>query len=274
MPSKPGDQRPFQGLVDRCHALGNQARFENSPQSQDYIGVFGRVRRCPVDRHLIEAELVLAAAGQLAMGEGGVAEPSFGQGVEPVRIAAGVERIRHQLRVVLIVDDDAMLCEQHRVELDVEPDLEDPGRFQYRAQRGERIGRHDLVRREPGCEQPGAIAVLPVAERDIAGIVGGERERNAADLGLHRIDRVRLGLDRDMALIMHPRDQGIECVEAADGLVFVAIDRKLARGLGARSGERSRRALEACGPVLPVTLARCAVSPLAPFIPSPACGGG
>ncbi len=138
------------------------------------------------------------------------------------------------------------------------PILRMPGRFQHRAQRGERVGRPDLVRREPGREQPGAIAGLLVAERNIAGIVGRERERNAAHLGLHRIDRVRLGLDRDMALIMHPRDQGVERVEAADGLVLVAIDRKLARGLGTRRGERNRSAFEACGLVL---LARCAPSP-------------
>jgi hypothetical protein len=215
-----------------------------------------------VDGDLIETQLVLAAAGQFAMGEGGVAEPSLGQRVEPVRVAAGVERIRHQLRVVLVADDDAMLRQHHRVELDVEPDFENPGRFQHRAQCGEGVGRPDLVRREPGREQPGAIAGLLVAERNIAGIVGRERERNAAHLGLQRIDRVRLGLDRDMALIMHPRDEGVERVEAADGLILVAIDRKLARGLGTRSGERDRGALEACGSVLLATLARCAPSAL------------
>ena len=187
-----------------------------------------------------------------------MAEPSLGQRVEPVRIAAGVERIRHQLRVVLVADGDAMLCNITALNLMLKPILTS-GRFQRRAQRGERVGRPDLVRREPRREQPGAIAGLLVAERDIAGIVGCERERNAAHLGLHRIDRVRLGLDRDMALIMHPRNPGVKRVEAADGLVRVAIDRKLARGLGTCGGERNRSALEACVSVL---LARCASSPL------------
>ena len=44
-----------------------------------------------------------------------------------------------------------------------------------------------------------------------------------------------------MADIVHPRDPGIELIEAADGLVFAAIDRRLARGFGAGCGERDRR---------------------------------
>ena len=51
-------------------------------------------------------------------------EPAVGQRVQRVRVAPGVERIRHQLRVVDIAQRDAVLRQHHRVELDVEADLE------------------------------------------------------------------------------------------------------------------------------------------------------
>ena len=75
-PRQHGHQRPLQRLVDRGHALGDQARLQHAPQPQDHVGVFGRIGGRPVDRDLIEAELVLAAAGQFAMGHDGVAEPA------------------------------------------------------------------------------------------------------------------------------------------------------------------------------------------------------
>jgi hypothetical protein len=169
-----------------------------------------------------------------------VAEPAFGQSVETMRVAAGVERIGHQLRVVVIADGDAGLRKHHGVELDIEADLQDPRRFQQRAQGVERVTGRDLVRREAGCEQARAIAGLFVAERDIAGVVLRKRHRDAADFGLHRIDRRRLGLDGDMTGIVNARDKGVELVEAADGLILAAIDPGLARRLGARGGERDR----------------------------------
>src|SRR5258705_455156 len=133
-----------------------------------------------------------------------------------------------------------MLRKHYGVELDVEADLQDPCRFQQRAQRVERVTGLDLVRREAGREQAGAIARLLVAERDIAGVVGPERQRNPAHLGLHRIDRCRLGVDGDMAGIVNPSDPRVEIGEGSDGLVLVAIDRRFARRLRARSGEGLR----------------------------------
>jgi hypothetical protein len=56
-----------------------------------------------------------------------VAEPAFGQSVKTMRVAAGVERIGHQLRVVVIADGDAGLREHHGVEFYVEADLQDAG---------------------------------------------------------------------------------------------------------------------------------------------------
>jgi len=71
-----------------------------------------RIRSGAVDRDLIETELVLAAAGDLAMAQHGVAEPALAKRIQPVRVAPGIERIGHQLYVVMVADGDAMLRQQ------------------------------------------------------------------------------------------------------------------------------------------------------------------
>src|ERR1700730_17849572 len=114
----------------------------------------------------------------------------------------------------------------------------------------------------------GAIARLFVAERDIAGVVGRERERNAADLGPHRIDRIGLGLDREMTGLARACDAGRELFEIADGVILAAIDRRFTRSFRAGGGERNGCALEACGFVF------LSPSRFAGWAPSPACGGG
>ena len=54
-----------------------------------------------------------------------MAEPSLGQCVEPMRVAAGVERIGHQLRVIVIADGDAGLRKH------VDPTIAKPKGFPY-----------------------------------------------------------------------------------------------------------------------------------------------
>src|SRR5229473_390856 len=69
----------------------------------------------------------------------------------------------------------------------------------------------------------------------------------ALNLMLKPIFRIRLGLDGEMAHIMHSCDPPPQLLEAADRLVFAAIDLCLACGFGAGSGKRDRRALVAPG---------------------------
>ena len=95
-------------------------------------------------------------------------------------------------------------------------------------------------------EQARAVAGQLVAERDVAGVVGGKRQRDAADFRLHRVVGVRLGLDGEVADIVHPRQPGLELRQGTDRLVLAAIDPRLARFFGARRGEVLRGTLEAC----------------------------
>jgi hypothetical protein len=147
----------------------------------------------------------------------------------------------------VIAQGDAVLRQHHRGEFDVEADLEDARRFQYRLQRGQRIACLDLVRRQSCVEQTGAAAGLLVAERNVAGIARRQRQRHARHLSLHRIDRIRHRLDREVPDIMHPYEPRLELIEAADGLVFLAVERNLPDCLRPRGGERDRVALETEG---------------------------
>ena len=175
------------------------------------------------------------------MGEGGVAEPSASASASS---PCALRRRRAHTDIGLRVDLGLLVttpcCANiTALNLTLNPILRIPATATPGAtRRARRLSRPGPARARPRTARD--VAGLLVAERNIAGIVGVERERNAAHLGLHRIDRVRLGLDRDMALTdTHPPIKAFERIEAADGLVACCIDRKPARGVGTRRGERN-----------------------------------
>src|SRR4029077_10343150 len=91
-----------------------------------------------------------------------------------------------------------------------------------------------------------AVAALTVRQRHIAGLVRRQRQREAAQGGLHRIETVGLGVDGDGAEIAGARDPGFEPVEAAHGLVFSAVEFLAARKVEPRRGEYLRRKRTVC----------------------------
>ena len=93
-----------------------------------------------------------------------------------------------------------------------------------------------------------AVAALAMAERHVAGFVVGDRQREAAEARLHRIEAGGLGVDRDDADVLGARDPGLQPVERADGLVFAAVD-LAAPCAAAQMGGGQRRGREvAAGP--------------------------
>ena len=126
------DQRPLQGLVDRHHVLGDEAGFEHLPQPQRHVGILGGVFGRLVDRHIGEADMALAGAGDLAVVDGAVVEQLLRQRVHPVGAAAGIEHIGHQHGVVDRRDLDAVAGQHQPVEFQVLPDLEDAAILQQR----------------------------------------------------------------------------------------------------------------------------------------------
>src|SRR5262249_29121120 len=101
----------------------------------------------------------------------------------------------------------------------------------------------DLVGRDLAGEQTAvtAVAAFAMAERNVASLVGGEREREAAQRRLHRIEARGLRIEREHPELARARDPGGEPVEAAHDLVAGAIDLAVARGGEAGGRERLRR---------------------------------
>ena len=94
------DQRPLDGLVDADHVLAGEPGLELRPQLHGDVGVFGRVVARLVDRHLVEAHLLGAAAGHVGELDGVLAEIELGQLVHAVIVLAGVEHEGQQHGVV------------------------------------------------------------------------------------------------------------------------------------------------------------------------------
>jgi len=101
--------------------------------------------------------------------------------------AARIEHVGNQDGVVDRRHVDTVLRQHHCIELQIVPDLENPGISQQRFERSQRIGGLDLVRGQPTGKQPRPVAGLGVTKRHVAGFTGTGGERDAADLRLHRI---------------------------------------------------------------------------------------
>ena len=77
------------------------------------------------------------------------------------------------------------------------PILRTDGVLEERLQPGERLRLRNLSLEQAGAEQVGGA--VPVADRDVGGPAGRGRERDAGDLGEHRVARGRLQGDGDAA---------------------------------------------------------------------------
>src|SRR5262249_53031620 len=101
----------------------------------------------------------------------------------------------------------------------------------------------DLVGRDLAGEQTAvaAVAALAVGQRNVASLVGGEREREAAQRRLHGIEARGLRIERDRAELARARDPGGEPGAAAQAFVVGAVDLGVARGRDAGGRERLRR---------------------------------
>ena len=169
-----------------------------------------------------------------------MAEPQLSHGVHAVRSPAGVEHIGHQHGVVERRDLDAVARQHLHVILQVLPDLEDALVLEQRLEDGERLRNRHLRGHDLAWKEAGAVAALAVDQRHVAGGVGADREREAAQLRLHRIEARGLGVDRNHAGIDRARDPGAQFIDRAHRLVARAVER---RGLGrsdAGFGERLR----------------------------------
>ena len=133
------DQRPLDGLVDADHVLAGEPGLELRPQLHGDVGVLGGVVARLVDRHLVEAHLLGAAAGHVGELDGLLVEIELGELVHAVIVLAGVEHEGQQHGVVDRRHLDAELAEHAHVVLDVLADLEDRRVLEQRLQLGDRL---------------------------------------------------------------------------------------------------------------------------------------
>ena len=169
-------------------------------------------------------------------------EVALCQRISPVAATSGIEHVGHQHDVVVGSKLDVAQRENLQVVFQVLADLEDAGVFQQRLHGGEGRGLLDLVRRDRPGEQAIAatVAALAMGERHVASLVRRDRERDAAQRGLHGVETVGLGIERNHAAVARARDPGVEPVEAAHDLVARTVDLGVAGGLDTRGGERLR----------------------------------
>ena len=106
------------------------------------------------------------------------------------------------------LDLDAALREHVPVEFHVLADLENARVLQQRLQQFERDVLGDLSRRQPAAAEEIALA-FDVANRNVTGLARRDRKRNADEIGLDRIERRGLGVERDdPGLVARARSSG------------------------------------------------------------------
>ena len=130
------NQRPFERLVDRRQPLSGKTRLQRHPQPQRHVGVFGRVFGRLVERHGGKRLLGLFGARRmlhrLRERHARVAEVALGENIHSVPVAATVEHIGEQHRIVEGRDLDAVVLHHQRVVLDVLSDLQHGRVFEQR----------------------------------------------------------------------------------------------------------------------------------------------
>ena len=137
--------------------------------------------------------------------------------------------------------------------LHIVTDLDDAEVFQDRLQRGERILLGNLTGAELGREQAGIgsalVAGFAMAERKVSRLIRRNRERDPAQLCLHRIDAADFGFQREETGVVGARDPVLEPAERRYRLVFRMIELRAAQRFDAALSQRDggEAAFLACG---------------------------
>ena len=178
-------------------------------QAQRDVGILGRVASGRVEIDLIERDLLRAFADDVLVLDGGDAKVQGGDGVHVVARGRRVQHVGLEHRVVLdSAELHAVVLEDVRVVLQVMAELRcralEPG-FQPR----EHALAVQLVRGTG----------VPVGERDVSGLAGSDRKRDADELGFHVDQAGRFGVERDQRRFRHALTPAFERGFGQDGLV-------------------------------------------------------
>ena len=162
-------------------------------------------------------------------------------------VAARIQHVGHQHRVVDVDDVDARLAQHFEVVFHVLRDLQDAAILQQRLQPRQHDFASQLALREPAlAEQIARGAFLQMADGNVAGAARRNRQRHAHKVSLERIKRGSFRVDANDAEIVGGGDPAIQRLNARDGLIGRAVDLLAQRMRGAMLGQRLRRAFPLC----------------------------
>ena len=160
--------------------------MEDAVQLQRDVRVFGRVLGGPLDRHLVEGDLLRALAGDVLVLDRVDAEVELRAGIHVVARRGRVQHVGLEHRVVAHAGEfDAAALQHVCVVLQVMADLPALRVLEQRLQPRERRRPVELVRR----------AGVVVRERQVGGLAGLDAERDADDLGFHVVEAGGLGVE-------------------------------------------------------------------------------
>ena len=203
-------------------------------QAQRDVGAAGGIGGGLLDRHLLERDLLAAAAAHRLVRHHRVVEVQRRQLLQAVAVAGAVEHVGQQHGVVVGRDLEPVAGEHALIVLQVVPDLEHGRVLEHRAQALQHLAARQLAGRE-------RAEIVPVRERHVAGLALLDREREADQLGARDVGRGGRAVEREDAPGGRAIEPGIEAREVVHGGVFGGARRLLASGAGALAwlcGER------------------------------------
>ena len=234
-----GRERPLQRLVDRGDGFGREPGFQDHPEPQADIGllagIFGGARHLDA----VKRDRVAPRPHDLLLGQAGIREETPRKLGGQMLRAAGIERIGDQAGIVDARKRYAVARERHHVELGVLYDLEHALVFQDRLEQIECRAHGDLRDRVAAEIEPVARAM---GERHVGRVARHERERHADQLTLHRVRRIELRPEGEMALIARSLQQIGKTRDFRHRLVIRAVEGDGFQPGRALDGELRRRA--------------------------------
>src|SRR5947209_10544182 len=184
------DHGPLERVVDMRHALGGKPRFQDAPEPQRHGGIFGGIFRRLLDRHAGKADEGAARAGDLADLDRPVMQIFRCELVEAVAVAAGIEHVGHEHRVVDRRELEPAFGEHEAIDFRIVHDLEHARRFEEWCEAREYVAFAQLPRHQVAAEEI-ARAFAAMGERRVPRAPGeGASESPMRSLCIGSIDVV------------------------------------------------------------------------------------
>ena len=195
--------------LQRRNAL--DLRPQRLVQAQRHVGIFGGILRGALDRHLAEADLLCAFAGDILVGDGAASEITSAGGVHVMpRGPHAVPDVGLEHGVITHAGQpDAVVLQHVDVVLEVMTEFRLLRVLEHGLQRLEYAGAIELRRR----------ARIVVSQRQIRGRAGLDAEGEPDYLRAHVVEARRLGVEHDQLRAAQLREPALEVLPASQSLI-------------------------------------------------------